>query len=239
MTVTHRAEHNRDYVPFLAIFVSQIAIWLNTDRCTSTHDAIGTVNTRIRDALADLLAWVAAGVLVGLPLAIGGIWGLVGLMRLIDLHPWVSWLVLLTLAAITIIHWVVSIRDARERRALRRAGRQRELEIFPLEVRSDPGERLQTRIRAVNDAFAEAATLMDELRRDLEAQQTAREALLAEAERQQRLLEIDKEQAEKIRQILVGETKATIRAERRQQWMFFALGISMSVPIGVFVNWIS
>ncbi|MEV6154938.1 hypothetical protein AB0L53_31815 [Nonomuraea sp. NPDC052129] len=100
----------------------------------------------------------------------------------------------------------------------------------------DPGEALRHRLIQVNTAFAEAARLMDDLRRDLEAQQAAREALISQAEEQQRLLAIDQEQAEKIRQILVGETKATIRAERRQQWMFFALGVAMSIPIGVLIN---
>ncbi|MFI6290434.1 hypothetical protein ACIBEJ_02560 [Nonomuraea sp. NPDC050790] len=239
MALAHGAELNLDNVPLVPIFNSHMAICPNADGYGPTRDAIGTVNTRIRAALASLLAWTLAGVLVGLPLAIGGFWALVGLMRLIDRHPWVSWPVLVAFAAIAIISWVMSMRDAWERRTSRRTERQREVEIFPLEVRSDPGERLRTRIKAVNDAFTEAAILMDELRRDLEAQQTVREALLAEADSQQKLLEIDKEQAEKIRQILVGETKATVRAERRHQWMFFVLGISMSVPIGVFVNWIS
>ncbi|MEU8195260.1 hypothetical protein AB0C10_15915 [Microbispora amethystogenes] len=112
-----------------------------------------------------------------------------------------------------------------------RAGRGR-----VLEAEEDPGERIRRRIRRVNQAFTEAATLMDELRRDLEAQQTAREALIAEAERQQKLLAISQADAEKIREILVGETKATIRAERRQQWMFFALGVLASIPIGVAIN---
>ncbi|TYB71212.1 hypothetical protein FXF51_01890 [Nonomuraea sp. PA05] len=100
----------------------------------------------------------------------------------------------------------------------------------------DPGDRLRHRIKRVNEAFGEAATLMDELDRDLRAQQAARDALLSQAAEQERLLEIDKEQAERIRQILVGETKATIRAERRTQWMFFALGAAVSIPIGVLIN---
>ncbi|MEU7855230.1 hypothetical protein [Nonomuraea sp. NPDC049141] len=100
----------------------------------------------------------------------------------------------------------------------------------------DPGKALKGRIDRVNRAFAEAASLMNDLRRDLEAQQIAREALVAQAEEQQRLLEVNEEQAEKIRHILVGETKATIRMERRQQWMFFALGLAASIPIGVLIN---
>ncbi|TMR88609.1 hypothetical protein [Nonomuraea basaltis] len=100
----------------------------------------------------------------------------------------------------------------------------------------DPGDLLRERIRQVNKAFTEAAKLMDDLRRELEAQQTAREGLIAQAEEQQRLLAIDQAQAENIRQILVGETKATIQEERRQQWKFFALGIAASIPIGVLIN---
>lgn len=40
----------------------------------------------------------------------------------------------------------------------------------------------------------------------------------------------------KIRQILIGETKAAIRAERRTQWMFFALGLLASIPIGLAIE---
>ncbi|QYC42522.1 hypothetical protein Nocox_24595 [Nonomuraea coxensis DSM 45129] len=80
---------------------------------------------------------------------------------------------------------------------------------------------------------------MDELERDIQAQQAASEALLTQAEEQESLLAINQEQAEKIRKIIVGETKATIRSERRQQWMFFAAGLLLSIPIGVLVNLIS
>ncbi|MEV4472832.1 hypothetical protein [Nonomuraea sp. NPDC049504] len=100
----------------------------------------------------------------------------------------------------------------------------------------DPSRQLHDRIREVNTAFTKAAALMHDLQRDLAAQQAAREALIAQAEEQQRLLEIDQGQAERIREILVGETKATIQAERRQQWIFFALGALVSIPIGVAIN---
>ncbi|GLW10112.1 hypothetical protein Misp01_52410 [Microtetraspora sp. NBRC 13810] len=56
------------------------------------------------------------------------------------------------------------------------------------------------------------------------------------AERQQELLSINQSDAEKIRNIPASETKATDRAEHRQQWMFFALGALVSIPIGVALN---
>ncbi len=100
----------------------------------------------------------------------------------------------------------------------------------------DPRELLRERVRKVNSAFTEATTLMDELRRDLAAQEAARDTLLRQALEQQQLLEVSEEQAEKIRQILVGETKETIRDERRQQWLFFGLGVAASIPIGIMIN---
>ncbi|MEV4581887.1 hypothetical protein AB0K16_52510 [Nonomuraea jabiensis] len=111
------------------------------------------------------------------------------------------------------------------------------------EAAEDPSERLQRRIDRVNVAFAEAASLMDELQRDLEAQQLTRAALLEEAQRQQELLALNEEQAEKIRGILVHETRSTIRAERRQQMIYFIAGVVvsalLSIPIGIWVNSIS
>jgi hypothetical protein len=110
-------------------------------------------------------------------------------------------------------------------------------------VEEDPRQRLRRRVDAVNNAFAEATTLMNELQRDLEAQQAARDQLLAEAEHQQRLLEVNKEEAERIRQIMVTETKATIRAAWRREMGFFLAGVLvsalLSIPIGIWVNSIS
>ncbi|MEO3871417.1 hypothetical protein ABGB18_21600 [Nonomuraea sp. B12E4] len=113
---------------------------------------------------------------------------------------------------------------------------RRETRARLAQVREDPGQILNRRVEQIKGAFSEATTLMEDLRRDLEAQQAARESLIAQAEEQQRLLEVNEGQAEKIRQILIGETKATIRAERRQQWMFFVLGLAASIPIGVMIN---
>ncbi|WP_344935440.1 hypothetical protein [Sphaerisporangium flaviroseum] len=83
---------------------------------------------------------------------------------------------------------------------------------------------------------SQAAALLDDLRHDLEAQEAARDTLLAQAGEQQQLLAIDHVQAEKIRQVLLSETRATTQAQNRQQWMFFALGVLTSIPIGVAIN---
>ncbi|WP_424533663.1 hypothetical protein ACOZ38_25340 [Sphaerisporangium viridialbum] len=106
-------------------------------------------------------------------------------------------------------------------------------------AKEDPATTLKRRIERVTLAFVEAAELMDELQRDLEAQQAVRQALIAKAEEQQQLLAVNEEQAEKIRQILVSETKSNLRAEQRREWMFAALGLVMSIPIGILINLIT
>ncbi|WP_203886615.1 hypothetical protein [Planotetraspora kaengkrachanensis] len=103
----------------------------------------------------------------------------------------------------------------------------------------DPRERLQRRVARVNSLFTEATALMDDLRRDLEAQQATRQALLEETEHQQHLLEVNKDEAEKIRKLFVGETEKSIRAARLREWMFLLIGLAASIPIGLLVNWMS
>ncbi|MFD1932225.1 hypothetical protein ACFSKW_12145 [Nonomuraea mangrovi] len=105
---------------------------------------------------------------------------------------------------------------------------------------NDPGERIRRRAEEVNEAFLKAAELMADLSRDMEAQQAVREVLLQQAKEQQRLLEINADEAEKIQRILFSQTEQVQKAERRhqlrQQWMFFALGALISVPIGISIN---
>lgn len=79
----------------------------------------------------------------------------------------------------------------------------------------DPVDVLRRRIRGVNQAFAEAAKLMQELQRDFAAQEAARDALIAQAEEQRQVLSVNRDEAEKIRKILASETKESIRAGKR------------------------
>ncbi|MFG2076950.1 hypothetical protein [Nonomuraea maritima] len=105
----------------------------------------------------------------------------------------------------------------------------RELGFSP----ADQPARLRHQISRVNSAMTEAAELMDNLQRDLAAQQAARETLIAEAEHQQRLLEVNKVEAEKIRLIIVGETKRSLRTQRFREWGFFLAGLALAVPINI------
>ncbi len=107
------------------------------------------------------------------------------------------------------------------------------------EAAEDPAVRLQRRIEAVNQAFAEAEPLLKELQVDLQRQEAVRRHLAAQVEQQQRVIAMDRGQADAVRAYLLEEAKAALRGERRQQWMFFAVGVLVSIPIGILVNIIS
>jgi hypothetical protein len=104
---------------------------------------------------------------------------------------------------------------------------------------ADLSARLRERVEAVNAAFGEAAALMEDLRRDLAAQQAARQALVAETEQQRRLLAVDREQAERVRELLIEANLLERRRNRREQLLFFILGVIVSIPAGILVNLIS
>ncbi|WP_378786554.1 hypothetical protein ACFMQL_20415 [Nonomuraea fastidiosa] len=104
------------------------------------------------------------------------------------------------------------------------------------EAERPPAERLRELNDEVAASMANTADAMDRLVRELESQKAVAEATIAEGEERARWLEINKDEAEKMRQLLVGETKAALRAEGRKQWWFFALGLLGSIPIGIMIN---
>ncbi|MEU6722285.1 hypothetical protein ABZ917_01075 [Nonomuraea wenchangensis] len=67
----------------------------------------------------------------------------------------------------------------------------------------------------------------------LEAEVKARTAQIDELDK---LLAIKKEQAAAIRKMLLEVLDATLVAEGRKQWMFLALGVVASIPVGVAIN---
>ncbi|GAA4906741.1 hypothetical protein LX16_3313 [Stackebrandtia albiflava] len=96
--------------------------------------------------------------------------------------------------------------------------------------------RLQEALDEVKSSMGYASELMAELQREMDAQTAARDALVAQAEENRRLAEIDREQAERIRGILFAETKAEARRRKRAQWAFFLAGVLISIPVGIAIN---
>jgi hypothetical protein len=114
---------------------------------------------------------------------------------------------------------------------LSKAEKQRQLQAATR--RANP---LKPRVEAVSAAFAEASQLMAELQHDLELQQAAHQILAEAVDEHQNFLEVNQEQAQKIREIVLSDIHASRRGDRRQQWLFFILGVAASIPIGIAIN---
>ncbi|MGV9383354.1 hypothetical protein ACWDRB_46595 [Nonomuraea sp. NPDC003707] len=114
---------------------------------------------------------------------------------------------------------------------LSKAEKQRQLQLAAR--RAHP---LKPRVEAVTAAFAEASQLMAELQHDLELQQAAHQILAEAVDEHQNFLDVNHEQAQKIREIVLSDIHANRRGDRRQQWLFFILGVAVSIPIGVVIN---
>ncbi|WP_214317068.1 hypothetical protein [Nonomuraea sediminis] len=107
------------------------------------------------------------------------------------------------------------------------------------QAEEDPAEVLRRRIQEVNLAFSAAVTLKDDLERELQRQLAELEGIINRSEEHEVLLAQDAERAEALRRAITRKTKQEIRAERRQQLLYVAIGAVISFPIGLLVNWIS
>jgi hypothetical protein len=90
---------------------------------------------------------------------------------------------------------------------------------------SDPITRLRSRALAVEHALGEAERVMAELGKEMAAQRKAFERSVSEAEAQQKLLEVNREQAELIRTLLFEDGRRTARQAFYQNFGFFFLGL--------------
>lgn len=104
----------------------------------------------------------------------------------------------------------------------------------------DQGELLQLRVQRVsnafdnaNNAFAEATTLMEELRQELATQEAAHRQLVAEAEHQRTLINMDRAEAEAVQAIILSHTQTDARRQRVREWTFFGAGLLLAVPINI------
>jgi hypothetical protein len=71
-------------------------------------------------------------------------------------------------------------------------------------------------LHAADNAFSEASYRIDELRRHLAEQEAAHLEVVSQ-----------------------GDLEEQIARQRAREWTLFALGALASVPVGIFVNWIS
>lgn len=79
---------------------------------------------------------------------------------------------------------------------------------------------------------------MKKVQSEVDLQVTALTKVKAEAEENQRLAELNKEQAEAVRRVIASTNEAAAKPNRRQQWLFFLAGLFFSIPLGVGVNFL-
>ncbi|GAA3554240.1 hypothetical protein GCM10022222_42370 [Amycolatopsis ultiminotia] len=101
---------------------------------------------------------------------------------------------------------------------------------------------LNDRINELRDNLASSAFLIDEINAELQLQTTALDRIRAEAEENQRLAELNKAQADAVREVMSktlndAQRKAASKGSK-QQWLFFGAGLAFSVPLGVVVNFL-
>ncbi|MGW7530885.1 hypothetical protein [Amycolatopsis sp. NPDC054798] len=105
-----------------------------------------------------------------------------------------------------------------------------------------PRPTLTDRINQLRDNLASSASLIDEINAELKLQTTALERVRAEAEENQRLVELNKAQADAVREVMAKAVHAAqqqaARKGSKQQWWFFGAGLAFSIPLGVGVNYL-
>jgi hypothetical protein len=106
-----------------------------------------------------------------------------------------------------------------------------------------PPPTLSDRIERLRKNLSESTSLMSAINAELHVQTTALERIRAEADENQKLAALHKNEAEAVR-LLVATTierssqGKTARQIRRSQWLFFLAGLIISIPIGVGVNFL-
>ena len=95
---------------------------------------------------------------------------------------------------------------------------------------------LTDRINALRSNLAASAFLIEEINAEFDLQTAAAERIRAEAEENQRLAALHKEEAEAVRTLVERTQAKASRLAGRQQWLFFLAGLLFAVPLGVAGN---
>ncbi|MER7861687.1 hypothetical protein ABTX61_21450 [Amycolatopsis japonica] len=93
-------------------------------------------------------------------------------------------------------------------------------------------------IETLQENLTRSARLMKKVQSEVDLQVAALAKVKAEAEENQRLAELNKEQAEAVRRVIASTNEAAAKPNRRQQWLFFLAGLFSSVPLGVAGNFV-
>jgi len=124
-------------------------------------------------------------------------------------------------AVLCTLSWVIFVMRARAIRANRSVGRRVDYQIVMLRQNLDSSKRL---IREINAEF--------------DLQVAAAEKIKAEAEQNQRLAELNADQARAVKNLIESVQDRASKIGGRQQWLFFLAGLLASVPLGVIGNFV-
>jgi hypothetical protein len=105
-----------------------------------------------------------------------------------------------------------------------------------------PAPTLTDRIETLRENLGQSSTLINEINAELQLQTAALERIRAEAEENQRLAALHREEADAVRQLvsttIEGAQSESVKQSKRSSWLFFLAGLLFSVPLGVGVNFL-
>ncbi|WP_410663457.1 hypothetical protein [Amycolatopsis sp. lyj-84] len=97
---------------------------------------------------------------------------------------------------------------------------------------------LADRIASLQENLSSSSELIDDITAEVHLQAAALERVRAEAEENQRLAALNKEEADAVRAVIESAHAKGAKPNRRQQWSFFLAGLFFSIPLGVGVNFL-
>ncbi|MEU6723169.1 hypothetical protein ABZ917_05590 [Nonomuraea wenchangensis] len=107
----------------------------------------------------------------------------------------------------------------------------------------DPQKRMEARIDRLKIALEDSANLIEELKRELIIQDDALRKIQADADQVKKIAELDQKQAEAVRDLVAHVTEQVqsrhARQSKRDQVTYFFIGLGMSIPLGLLVNFLS
>jgi sensor c-di-GMP phosphodiesterase-like protein len=97
---------------------------------------------------------------------------------------------------------------------------------------------LVDRINALRDNLDSSAAIITEINAELHLQTASLDRIRAEAEENQRLAALSKDEADAVRAVIESAQAKGEKPARRQQIFWFFSGLLASIPIGIVVNFL-
>lgn len=99
-----------------------------------------------------------------------------------------------------------------------------------------PAQTMDDRIKELRSNLAASSDLIREINAEFDVQVAAADKIRAEAEQNQRLVELTEQQARTVRELVESVQGKASRLGSRQQWFFFLAGLFAAIPLGVAGN---